>query len=220
MFFAVAALGVHWVLTATDVADVTRERNGALAYKQTTQSLIGGCGPMYAFPDEQVARESGTVPDQDKMGQPNRQEYRSVVPMFGPFWSEPVPPGKSFWERTDTDVPAPERLLANMWNGAMVVYYTDDVSDEELDILRRVIERNPDLGVLAVPWNEKVRGWLPRFREIAFATWNGSQTCHQLIAPAVFDYREAHPADEAPGVTGRQPKVLSDTPPLSVPVGG
>lgn len=216
VFVLVFLLGMYWVLTATEVKDVQRTDFGAFAYKQTTDALIGGCGPMYRYPAAEVSASSGTVPRRDKMGVTNRQDYVTAVPMFGRFWTSPAPEEDPFWERDDTNIPTPEMLLANMWRGAMVVYYSADVTDAELRTLREVLRLHPELDILVVPWDETSLGLLPQNREVAFATWNASQSCHQFIAPAAYDFRRIFPARKAPGFDGTAPPVISSTPPIRV----
>lgn len=215
---AALLLSGWWVLTGTDVREVTREPNGALAHKQSTNALVGGCGPLYTYPSDVVTSSSGTVAATDRMGKPNWQQYQTTVPIFGRFWNAHPKEGQRFWETGDKYAPYSEQLLREQWDGALVVYYTDDVSATEVKTLRDILRLRPDLDIYVVPWEERVRGLLPRGREIAFATWNATQTCHQLVAPALYDFRNAYPSTAAPGAKGKKPKVLSTTPPLNVPV--
>lgn len=212
--FTLALLtGIGWVLLATDVKDVTTTDFGALAHKQTTEALIGGCGPVYTFPD--ITGQYGTVPATTPDGVPLRQQYHTAVPMFGPFWADPVPTDRVFWSRTGSrGFPVAENLLHNMWQGDMVIYYTSTLPEDEVRALRRFAVLNRDLDALVVPWEEDVRLPMPQYRKIALVTWNASQTCHSVAVPALFDFRDMNPAHHAPGHDGTPPPRLlaSDIP--------
>jgi hypothetical protein len=208
--------GMSWVLAETEVRDVELTNFGFYAHKQTTDALIGGCGPIYRAPLDASQSESGTVPAKDKAGISNRLTYSTVVPMFGEFWDDPAPADQSFWSRSEPETPNPENLLRNMWDGEMVVYYTAAVDEAALKVLHDVLVLRPELDLKVVPWDSTVRGPLPQNRHIAFATWNASQSCHQLIAPALYDFRDANPATQAPGYDGTEPPVRSTKRPINV----
>lgn len=215
-FLTVLFLGVWWVLTATGVKQVTITSTGALAHKQTTNALIGGCGPMFTYPHRVADKESGIVPRRDTMLVSNRQRYRTIVPMFGRFWNDPARTDQRLWQRNEPHIPVAENLLGNMWTGTMVIYYTAAVPAADLKTLSDIVTLHPELDIIVAPWEQQVRGPMPQNRQIAFATWNASQSCHQLVAPAVYDFRKAYPASAAPGFHGRKPPILQTKPPLSV----
>lgn len=199
-------LGLYWILTATEVRFVSHEANGALAYRQTTNALLAGCGPEYTFPN--ATAQSGTVPEHTRTGALNTQDYlradHTIIPIYGHFWNAPAPTGQTFWKMNETNPPRPENLLANQWRGQMVAYYTVAVPAVDVRALRRLTITRPDLGLLVAPWNP-TRGPMPLNRNIAFATWDHSQTCMRLSIPALEDFRRHHPATQAPGYHGAPP---------------
>lgn len=198
--------GTWWVLDSSEVRDVEPVAGNGLAYRQTNNALIGGCGPIYTFSDAES--RSGIVSEYTTNGAANRQNYDTIVPMYGPFWDAPLTQKKTFWARTDKNLPLPENLLANQWQGDLVVYYSASATADEVETLRQVAtgyydtdEQMQNLRLRVVPWVEE-RGRLPEGRKFAFVTWNHSQTCHQFIAPALGDFREFAPFTQAPGADG------------------
>jgi hypothetical protein len=214
--FLIATTSLWWVLSATEVKDIDETDFGYYAHKQSTNALVGGCGPMYSAPLSQALDTSGTVPDKDRAGIPNRVTYPNVVPMFGEFWDVPAPEDQALWSFDEPNAPKPENLLRNMWDGTMVAYYTEAVSEEEIELFHSILDLHPEMDLKVIPWDSSVRGPLPENRDVAFATWNASQSCHRLIAPALYDFREAHPASDAPGHNGTEPPVRSTQRPYSV----
>ena len=211
---ATVVLGLWIVLIATAPQQVVREEGGILATQQSNDALIGGCGPLYSFPD--ATADSGTVPATTASGVSNRLGYPTTVPMRGQFWDEPVK--DRFWEPDEADKPVAEQMLRNLWDGDMVAYYTHLVPAEDVKTLVNLSRARPELRLFVVPWEQRLRGSLPRGRALALATWNSSQTCHALSVPAVIDFRDAAPATAAPGADGTRPPVLRRTPPIGVSV--
>lgn len=200
---AVALVTGAWmVISSTEVPDVVNVANNGLAYTQTNQALIGGCGPIYEFNDKND--ESGTVPAVSPENGINYQSYETTVPMYGGFWPEPITSKKTFWDRADpSTLPRPETLLANQYRGDLIVYYTARATPGDVELLRRVAadarrDDDTNLRLRVVPWPEE-RGRLPDDRKIAFATWGTSQTCQSFVPSALGDFREHAPADQAPG---------------------
>lgn len=205
-FITATILGGWWVLTSTEVKYIEVGPRGEHGIRQTTNALVGGCGRMYTFPG--ATAKSGTVPTHNSSGIPNRQDYPTIVPMFGRFWNDPAPADQTFWSRDEADIPEPENLLRNQWDGQMVVYYTTDVTEDDLDRLTNLLLTEPELDMLVVPWPNE-RGPLPAHRNFAFVTWNHSQTCHRLELSALHDFRRFYPPDTAPGNDGTPPPDLT-----------
>lgn len=192
-----------WLLLGSAVKDVTVEE-GMLATKQSNDALIGGCGRIYRFPDATTG--SGIVPRTNTAGEPNRVGYRTIVPIRGQFWSAGV--GKRTWTRDAARPPGSERLMRNMWDGDMVVYYNDEVTGDDVASLVALSQKRRDLRLFVAPWDAQLRGPLPKGRNLAFATWNTSQSCHTLAVTALYDFRKEAPASGAPGADGTNPPVL------------
>ena len=205
-----------WVLALSEVDAVQDAGPGLLAYKQTNDALIGGCGPV--FRHEDPTADSGIVPSRTVDKVSNRLGYPTIVPMKGPFWDVPVI-GQRFWARDAPSKPVAENLLRNMWDGALVVYYNTDVTNADLRSLARLAAGRPDLDLYVVPWEARVRGDLPLGRDLAFATWNASQSCHLFAATALYDFRADQPLESAPGANDVRPPVLSTTPPVRPTLG-
>lgn len=208
---ATVVAAAWWVLATTEIRAVESVGGNGEAHLQTTTALIGGCGPIYTSDD--AGTRSGLVAEHRAGGAPNRQEYDTIVPMYGPFWDAPVTGDQAFWERTAGDVPQPENLLANAWQGDLVVYYGPAATAAEVDALRSLTRRGgaagdqvDDLRLRVVPW-PTARGSLPGGRAFAFVAWNHSQTCHHFMASALEDFRRAAPAVRAPGHDGTRPPV-------------
>lgn len=184
--------------------------SGVTSTRQSTDSLIGGCGPV--FTKQAEPGTAGVVPTVKKDGKtPNNPVYGTIVPMTGPFWSPPAAPDVHMYTKADPATPPPPRLLHNMWAGALVVYYTPAANPEDVKRLAVVADTRPDLNVIVAPWDVTKRGPFPSNRKIAFSTWGASQTCQRLVVVALNQFRAAHPQEQAPGFGGLTPPVLAAT---------
>lgn len=200
--------GMGWALVGFTDPAVYPADNGGFAHRQSTDALIASCGPEYTFPD--VLKESGIVPEYGRNGVPRRVSYQTIVPIFGGFWATPAASDQTYWSRNEPGIPQPENLLLNMWRGAMVVYYDQDAKAADLKGLQRLVA-DRSLDILVVPWDPS-RQPLPMGRTYAFATWDWSQTCHELSISALTDFRHEHPVSAAPGANGTKPPVARKVP--------
>lgn len=211
---AVLVTSLWSLLIATAPQQVSMVDGGVLARQQSNDALIGGCGPLYSFPD--ATAQSGVVPTKNAAGLSNRLGYTTVVPMRGQFWDQRI--ARRVWMPSDEQKPVAEMALRNQWDGDLIVYYTSAVADKDIAALATLARTRPDLQMFLLPWEQRLRGPLPQGRDLAFVTWNTSQTCHILSVPALLDFRKAAPASAAPGYDGTEPPVLRRIPPLSVAV--
>jgi len=210
--------GFAWVLFGISDAETYDVPGGGLARRASSQALIGGCGATFEF--KGIARESGIVPATRPDGREARQAYRTIVPMFGKFWETgaPTPPASTgFWAPQDPEAPQAEELVRNLWDGWMVVYYTNAATPADIAALEKIATTQPEFKMLVAPW-ERRRGPLPSNRKIAYSVWGASQTCQRLVAPTIREFREAYPVSTAPGADGTPPPVITSSGPVSAPV--
>ena len=176
------------------------EGSGITSVRQSTDSLLGACGRVFEKRTSPgTAGVVGTVMADGLT--PNIPAYGTIVPMTGAFWSPPADPRVRLYTASSQFVPEPSRLLHNMWQGALVVYYTTTAPPGEVRRLGNLAAARPDLDLIVVPWDVG-RGDLPSGRRIAFATWGASQTCQHLVEVALEQFRTAHPQAKAPGYGG------------------
>lgn len=172
---------------------------GGTTHPQTIQALIGGCGPIYTFTDPD--HTSGTTTN------PRRYHWPTTVPAYGPMAPTGAPSSQVFWTPDEPGIPSMPTLLRDQYDGWLTAYYTPAVNPTDLNNLQMLASTHPELRMRVVPWPTR-RGPLPNNRAIAFATWEASQTCARLNAAALREYRDAHPATQAPGATGTLPPTL------------
>lgn len=201
--------GLAGILVGVSQPRIQPVADGGIAIRQTTDGLLGGCGPVFEFPAHR--KISGIVPSERPGGTaPYRPAYATTVPVFGPFWAHPAPTTHPFWSVTDRWQPQPENLLYNMWQGWMVVYYTRTARQSEVQALNRLTQHHPQIHLLVAPWPTYL-GALPANRTIAFAVWGASQTCQRLDIPALEQFRATHPPTAAPGGHGAPPPTIRAT---------
>ena len=196
---AVFAGGLVVAAVGTGQPGARSEGSGITSLRQSTESLVGGCGRVFErSADPGVA---GIVPPVKTDGTPNVPQYRTIVPMIGAFWSPPAPASIRMYTSASPNIPKPARLLHNMWSGALVVYYMPTAHTADVEALAIIAATRADLNIIVVPWDMD-RKPLPSGRKIAFATWGASQTCQRLVVTALDQFRAAHPEGQAPGYGG------------------
>ena len=206
----VAVTGGLFAAAAGTVQPRTRnEGSGIISVRQSTDSLLGGCGRV--FEKRASPRVNGVIASVKADGvTPNIPQYGTIVPMSGSFWSPPAPAGVRVYTLSSPTIPQPTQLLHNMWSGALVVYYTTTAEPDEVSTLSVLAATRSDLNMIVVPW-DATRGKLPSGRRIAFATWGASQTCQRLEVVALEQFRTAHPQGKAPGHGGAIAPTLAGT---------
>jgi hypothetical protein len=208
-FVAVAVIGGLFAAAAGTAQPRTRnEGSGLISVRQSTDSLLGGCGRVFERRTNQGT--AGVIASVRADGSPNVPKSRSIVPMTGSFWSPPADPGVRMYTPLSPTIPKPTQLMNNMWSGALVVYYTTTADAVDVRTLTDVAATRADLNIIIVPW-DSTRGDLPARRKIAFATWGASQTCQRLAVAALEQFRSAHPQVQAPGYGGAIAPTLTGT---------
>ena len=207
--------GLFAAVAGTAQPRMRDEGSGITSFRQSTDSLLGGCGRV--FEKRTSPSAIGVIASLKADGiTPNVPKYGTIVPMSGAFWSPPAQPGVRMYTLSSKAVPRPTQLLHNMWSGAMVVYYTTTADPDEVDTLSVLAATRSDLNLIVVPW-DGVRGDLPSGRRIAFVTWGASQTCQRLEVVALEQFRTAHPQGKAPGHGGAIAPTLTGSAPSPAP---
>lgn len=183
-----------------------------VSIRPSVDALAARCGPIYTVqdPPQWVEGQVGTVPDVDEDGNPIKLGYISTVPFYGPMSETGVDTsnGKVAWSRKDTDIPRPEQVLRNLYDGWMVAYYSPFMPGPKIEQLMKYAEENRDLKMLVVPWPGD-REAIPNRKMIAYATWGSTQQCVDLLNRQVQNFREFSPASAAPGPQGETPRELT-----------
>ncbi len=204
-----AVIGGLFAAAAGTAQPRTRnEGSGLISVRQSTDSLLGGCGRVFERRTSQVT--PGVIASAKADGTPNIPISRTIVPMTGSFWSPKADPGVRMYSRDSPAIPKPTQLMHNMWSGALIVYYTTAADPADVRALTVLAATRADLNIFVVPWDTDRRP-LPAGRKIAFATWGASQTCQRLVVVALDQFRSAHPQFRAPGYGGVIAPKLTDT---------
>jgi Protein of unknown function (DUF3105) len=141
-----------------------------------------GCGPVenvgaYQPKTQDTAHVVASVP---------LSTYSSVPPASGPHNS--IPYGAGVY-----GTPPPiDRVIHSLEHGAAVVWYSPDVSGEELDRIRTFYEGN-NVGsrVIVAPYDypdEGAYGTLPSGTQMALVAWHNVQTCAKVNLAAAFGF--------------------------------
>jgi Protein of unknown function (DUF3105) len=201
--------GLFAAVVGTAQPRTRQEGSDLTSWRQSTDALRGGCGRV--FERKATPGVAGVIASVKADGSPNVPDFRTIVPMTGPFWSPPAAPDVRMYTPSSPSIPEPARLLHNMWSGALVVYYTPTAQTADVRALTLIAATRADLNIIVVPWDTE-RGPLPSERRIAFATWGASQTCQRLVVSALDQFRSAHPQSRAPGYGGVvAPKLMGTT---------
>jgi|GEM_PF-5396719 len=199
--------GMFATAAGTAQPTIRDEGSGLFSVRQSTDSLLGGCGRVFERRTSQVT--PGVIASVKADGTPNIPKSRSIVPMTGAFWSPAADPGVRMYTSDSPAIPKPTQLMHNMWSGALIVYYTTAADPADVSALTALAATRADLNIIVVPWDTDRRP-LPAGRKIAFATWGASQTCQRLVVVALDQFRSAHPQVRAPGYGGVIAPKLTD----------
>ncbi len=119
-------------------------------------------------------------------------KYASVPPTSGPH--NPVPYGAGVYSTP----PPIDRVIHSLEHGAAIVWYSPDVSGEELDRIRTFYEGS-EVGsrVIVAPYDypdQGAAGSLPAGSQMALVAWHKMQTCARVSLAAAFGFTSSYAA--------------------------
>lgn len=158
-----------------------------------------GCGEVIDDPAEGVGEHVGPgtpTPDVGKV------EYDTAPPSSGQHYVETAGFDRSFYSRSD--IPPLERLVHNLEHGYTIVWYDEDVSDDDVETLEslaaRVSADTPKFIVTA--WDSEDRGEFSEDGDIAISHWTEGtgrrQYCARPSGEAIADFVEQFPSSDSP----------------------
>jgi hypothetical protein len=161
-----------------------------------------GCGPVENVgPYQPKSQDTAHVVASVRLS-----TYPSVPPASGPH--NAIPYGAGVY-----DTPPPiDRVVHSLEHGAAIVWYSPDVSGEELDRIRTFYGGN-NVGsrVIVAPYDypdQGAAGILPAGTQMALVAWHNVQTCANVSLPAAFGFTSeyAFPTFEQREYRGEAPE--------------
>lgn len=137
-----------------------------------------------------------------------RVDYGTVPPTSGPHFAQPDYPTQGFY--TAQDRPAMESLVHNLEHGYTVLWYSPDLPDEQVEVLRdiRRLGATQDAAAgkfIVSAWDDSY-GELPDGATVALSHWGAEQGYRQLCGAvsgeAVATFIADHPASDSPEPAG------------------
>lgn len=98
-----------------------------------------------------------------------------------------------FYERSDE--PAPEQAVHDLEHGLVVVWYDDELPDDEVDALREVAVAMPLNRFVVVPWN---RSTFADGRHVVLTAWGHTQRCRRVSGQVAYDFIRTYADKDAP----------------------
>ena len=158
-----------------------------------------GCGEVIDDPAEGVGEHVGPGTPTPDVG---RVEYDTAPPSSGQHYVETAGFDRSFYSRSD--IPPLERLVHNLEHGYTIVWYDEDVSDDDVETLEslaaRVSADTPKFIVTA--WDSEDRGEFSEDGDIAISHWTEGtgrrQYCTRPSGEAIANFVEQFPSSDSP----------------------
>ena len=131
-------------------------------------------------------------------------EYATAPPTSGRHYPAPEFPAQAFY--TAEDRPAMESLVHNLEHGYTIVWYTEDVPEEQLDQLRRIsdIARGEEATggkFIVTAWDDSY-GEFEDDASVAISHWGAEQGhrqyCGDVSGEAIQSFIDAYPFSDSP----------------------
>lgn len=103
------------------------------------------------------------------------EPYSTDPPTSGPHYE--VPANAGFY----SEPIAVEQLIHNLEHGQIVIYYSPELSETEVQQLQEIVDQEP-IATLAVPYSNVESGYV-------MTAWTASQTCEEVSSAAVDEFR-------------------------------
>jgi len=194
--FVVLAAVVGIALVVVTVVPAVVKARGEAVHKKPHDIGVplfqASCAPVL---DDHVSDGGRPVPTGAQSA------YPTVPPSSGRAAASGLPFGRAFYGRGD-DAPV-ERLVRNLRNGYVVVWYDSTVSGTQLQALEDLGALMPKQRpkILVAPWDAS-RGAFPRDEHVALVAWGHREFCGKVSGRAVADFARMFPPSIAPEPNG------------------
>ena len=143
-----------------------------------------GCDPVKEEPIPKDATEDA-VKHTPRNG--DQVAYPIAPPTSGRHNPTPLPVGsKKFYSRDEN--PPPERAVHNLEHGYVVVWYDNQATAEQVELLERA-GRAAEGKILIVPWT---RQDFPGDKHVVLTSWAMKQACSNVSGAAIQDFFDKH----------------------------
>ncbi len=131
-------------------------------------------------------------------------EYETVPPSFGEHYAAPEFPAGAFYGPQDR--PAMESLVHNLEHGYTVVWYAEDLAQEQVEQLEAISriarDESPTAGKFIVSAWDTAYGDLPEGTQVALSHWGAEQghrqLCGSVSGEVVESFITEFPASDSP----------------------
>jgi hypothetical protein len=150
-------------------------------------------------------------------------DYAVEPPSYGPHRPVTAEPGIHFY--TADDRPEAEMLVHNLEHGWTIVWYDEDISDDQMQAMRATADKfgefgdDPRYNVIFAPWTADDGEQMPEGKQITFSHWSVHQPeydpefyqgggeiesfgvsmqCASFSGAALDDFMQQYPYDDAP----------------------
>jgi len=136
------------------------------------------------------------------------ETYKTVPPSYGPHWSAPIYPARTFY--TVRDRPQMEQLVHNLEHGYTIIWYDKTVTGSQLSALKDIAvsaraDKVTDGDKFIVSAWDTHYGTFPAGKHIGISHWGAKsshvQMCGKVSGATVKTFIEKYPASDSPEPT-------------------
>lgn len=178
---------VFATLSLPDRSEPKKGQYESVEYPASVQASINECGSIFYF--EPDSKWFGTIPEaiHQDYADDNIPIQPTLVPVYGFMSRNPFDPEKvGVYDRTFEGF-SRQDILRALWDGYNIMWYTPNISDVKYNQLKDYVENanRSSAKIILLPFNFPDKE-IPIGRDIAFSSWNASQSCENF-EPSVYD---------------------------------
>jgi glucose/arabinose dehydrogenase len=110
---------------------------------------------------------------------------QALPPTSGPREANPLPDSPAFSSRAAA--PRPERAVGNLNHGYIVVWYDNQLPDQDVKTLQTAVASNT--RTLVVPWTRSI---FPDGRHVVLTAWDRTQRCTMASTAVITDFANSY----------------------------
>ncbi len=183
---------------------------GYVAAASTQAKAVGCTGVRNDRQMKTSIVKTGTTVDYAKL---TKAAGNALPPTSGPRYSDPLPDSPTFY--AVKAAPKPERAVANLYYGYVVVWYDKKLPAADVKTLQTASSQTS--RTIFVPWTRSI---FPGDQHLVLTAWDRTQRCKTASVKVITDFATAH-ADDTTGKGWASPSAPSPggggTSPTTVP---